>query len=318
MSNLLNEANDKLKEVFESKDKSEFDALVFGNMENRTLGLLRTFSVPPTSDDKMTKGPCASIRKYAKLAEDDMLKTSEWAPGNKLESYELAVASADDFGIRQELANLASPGSRVTSAVDSDDVSLDNIGFESRTIRFGTTSVVFIRKATPATFLKNKSFFALSSGALRDAGTELVAVENGFDAFAIGDIVYVMRPHALETLFDLHGQLQNRAGEVVQEITTKIPMKGASKLVESAGRHWQMLRKIQRISVAPYLSKITPKDIYTVAQNHSLAVELTSSDEIDFENCAPWDLLKILDDDILVSELTKYAYEVKDFSKSTL
>ena len=309
-----------LEPLFDEDAEWLLDALLFGTEPSTAESILQRFNVDEDAHGDLIDGPRASMRRYAVKAADGLLEFRPWIPGTSPDSQQLMVARPTDLGIADLVEDLLDPGG-VPLAADNAVIPWADFSLEVRVCSVGQSRALFLRKATNATFLRNKRRLIFRNGHLDAAHGEMVAVENTFDAVVVGGIVFMRKPGALETLLELREQLEGQAETIVQGIVAHIPIEGVDELVEAAGRHWQMLRKLHHIQQQDYLEHITMDDIVHVVQLRNLPITIEGEGgarRLSYDQSDKWAILRLLDDDYLHSELTDRAYEVKDRAKTVL
>jgi hypothetical protein len=140
----------------------------------------------------------------------------------------------------------------------------------------------------------------------------------------LDDIAVMASSSAYERLFGPLPDLRVQAARTYAATLGKLKITNGQALLDACNSDINMMRKllsIQRKLQKPgYAGKITQKRLVAFVRSHSeLGIEIDGTGpnaSLVFENAAQrrWQLLKLLDDDNLLSELTGFKYEANSKS----
>ena len=93
----------------------------------------------------------------------------------------------------------------------------------------------------------------------------------------------------------------------------KSPIKNFDEFSVKCKGHYQKLAKLRNISQKSYLDAITIDDMKKVIGefNRNIRIDKVDGQEkLVYDSSNPWEILRLLDDDFLASDMTKEKYEV--------
>lgn len=145
---------------------------------------------------------------------------------------------------------------------------------------------------------------------------EVVTLPDSFDAIFYDDEVYIFRPKQFEKLFDYFESYRQDADEVLSEIkSSDINIRGFDEFVNSILKDRRALRRMNEIENVGLYKRLSRSDIENVISEYGLSVSVETTNSGDWEIVLPdlrykWDVLRILNDDHLQSQLTNEKYQV--------
>lgn len=144
-------------------------------------------------------------------------------------------------------------------------------------------------------------------------------LDTNFDAVALGDDLLVRSHQRFERLFDFTQLTVPHAEATAKALVADLTIRGADEFIRVVSTDRRMHSKLQsaseKMSCPDYRAKVTNATIAALVNTRGdIDLEIVkrgSSIEIVFDGSAQrrWTLLKILDDDYLISELTKSRYQ---------
>lgn len=270
----------------------------------------------------------ASARKLRNMLErkaklEDFFQLTPYEPGYPNEENQLVHLDPTKF---PEFAPLIAVV-KGTKAPELGTFKLEwpNVKVELRTFLAGSEELTIVRHVPRANILTPKGpkkFFALSKGILQMQSREGISFDNTIDAFLWRGNLYMVHVGSIENAFDLKAVLEANAEDVVNAIQKAVQIPGLESIVELAKGNLPLLRKLRRISQQDYLAQLKISLLEKVATANKLTnIKFTGSGaqrRLDFAASNKNDVLKLLDDDYLFSELTNRRYSVRDQAKKPL
>lgn len=151
-------------------------------------------------------------------------------------------------------------------------------------------------------------------------GERGLRLETDFDAVVIGDEILVRSRVPFERLFDFAQMTIDHARDAAAAVVRHLSIRGADEFIQIVSRDRRMHSKLQsaleKLKDPEYLAKVTNERIAALVEDRNdieleLAATKDRSVELVFDSSPQrrWTLLKILDDDYLISELTESRYQ---------
>ncbi len=96
-------------------------------------------------------------------------------------------------------------------------------------------------------------------------------------------------------------------------ISVKVLIKNFAEFAVKCKGHYQRLAKVRNISQKSYMNTITSNDRKKVIKEFKRNIGIVKEngqEKLVFDSSNPWEILRLLDDDFLASDMTKEKYEV--------
>lgn len=144
---------------------------------------------------------------------------------------------------------------------------------------------------------------------------DIVTLPDNFDCIYYDGEIIVINPKNFEKIFDYFEIYRAHADNVLTTLDdSNINVHNFDKFVESIQGDRRALRKMKEIEDIGLYSEITQSDVERVVNEYNLSIEVDSSGQ-DWEIVIPdmrhkWDIIRLLNDDHLRSELTEDRYQV--------
>lgn len=146
-----------------------------------------------------------------------------------------------------------------------------------------------------------------------------IRLDTDFDAAVVGDIVVVRRRQSFERLFGFAQLTMEHAAESARAVVAHLTINGADDFVKVVSEDMRMHSKLMsardKMRDEEYKAKVTDESIADLVDKRTDVdldvLRVDGSIELVFDSAAQrrWTLLKILDDDYLISELTDSRYQ---------
>lgn len=175
--------------------------------------------------------------------------------------------------------------------------------------------VYFFRAYSQKKMLSRSRFFAMVfSDGIYDRVTEPVFLFDHFvDCISSGGMMFILKKDHFQEIFRFFEMVRKVAKETLETIRATVPIQNFEEFARDCEGHLMKLVKLRNIAAKPYWGKITMENIKKVIKRNNLAVQIvrTGPTEMLVYNPADkWLLLKLLDDDYLLSLMTEQTYEV--------
>jgi hypothetical protein len=154
---------------------------------------------------------------------------------------------------------------------------------------------------------------------------QLVILDRGVDAIGVGQYVFFTRRAAFDRLFGFLEELRDRAQQTFNDVTSVLKIVGRTEMIAAVTGAPAMLGKMASIQrkldkYPSYKAALTMPNLLSFARSHpECGVELSGQGDeaqLVFQSDPRnrFKILKLLDDDFLRSELTKFEYEANSKS----
>ena len=175
--------------------------------------------------------------------------------------------------------------------------------------------VYFFRAYSQKKMLTRSRFFAMVfSDGIYDRIAEPVFLFDHFvDCISSGGMMFILKKDHFQEIFRFFETVRKVAKETLETIRATVPIQNFEEFARDCEGHLMKLVKLRNIAAKPYWGKITIENIKKVIKRNNLAVQIvrTGTTEMLVYNPADkWVLLKLLDDDYLLSLMTEQTYEV--------
>jgi Kiwa KwaB-like protein len=142
-----------------------------------------------------------------------------------------------------------------------------------------------------------------------DRLTSRVFVFDGeFDCVATEKFLFVRNPTAFHRMFDYYVELEKQARTAIDTVISRISIKGADNFKEACLGH-DMIAKAAGLSSRKYLDDLDFARLAKFVRAYKLPIEIEGSSLVfDNDPARRWEILRLLDDDHLRSDLTNLKY----------
>ncbi|HZS78715.1 MAG TPA: Kiwa anti-phage protein KwaB-like domain-containing protein [Ktedonobacteraceae bacterium] len=173
----------------------------------------------------------------------------------------------------------------------------------------------FFRLYSPRKMLARSRFFAMiySQGVYDRVVDPLFLFDQLIDCVSYRGIMYIFRKDHFQDIFRFFEMIRNAAKEILESIRTIVPIQNFEAFAHDCESHLPKLVKLKNIAAKPYWGKISMENIKTVIARNNLPVKVVQhggTEMLVYDPTNKWVLLKLLDDDYLLSLMTEQTYEV--------
>lgn len=144
---------------------------------------------------------------------------------------------------------------------------------------------------------------------------DLVTLPDNFDCIFYDGELIVLNPNNFESIFDYFETYLVHADEILTTIgESDINIRNYDEFVDSILDDRRALRKMEEIESIGLYDEITQSDVEEVVQTYDLSIDVYDSGD-EWEIVIPdlrnkWDVIRLLNDDHLISDLTEDRYQV--------
>jgi hypothetical protein len=246
---------------------------------------------------------------------DGDLQQRPYEADARLAPYEVEVLSLSGdshFGDQVESLN----------AVESIDTFAGDSAFVAG-LRFHVTTVQtldgkiahFFRRYSPVKVLGRSAKWALlfQNGCMDEVRDALFWGDGRIDCVLFEEKVFIFHKGNFHSIFKYYEGLQEKARVTLGKIARRLPIANFQALEEMCYGNMHMLAKVTSIASRGYFEYLTLESIKRAMAKLNRPLEIrrddTGKEFLVFNPKDKWALLKVLDDDILVSVLTGRYYE---------
>jgi|SRR5579859_1467568 len=176
--------------------------------------------------------------------------------------------------------------------------------------------ICFFRSYTQKNRLRRGIFAVVWSGQGYDKveAERVFLFDNGIDCMSRGDTMYIFNKENFHHMFHFFEELEKTVEESLNKIR-HIPIAHFAQFEQDCRKNPLKAAKLRSIAGKPYLKKLTIDRLRQFIKKHNLNVKIeidrhSGQEMLIYDTRSSWRLLKLLDDDYLLSELTAYSYEV--------
>lgn len=263
------------------------------------------------------------LRSRLRLGED-FFQLTQYEPGYPNEENQLVFTNPESLAELRPMLNAIRNHGQLPSLGDI-DFEWKDAKVEMRIVRVGRENLVLVRRIPRGNILApggKKKFFVLSrQGILQVQERSGISFDSTVDAFIWRDTMYFVHVSTIEGTFRLTEVLERNAVELVAAIQASVSIPGLETIVGMAHDNLPLLRKLRRISQQDYLPQLTVSRLEEVARANQLDIKFSGAGlqrSLQFGSSNRNDVLRLLDDDFLRSELTRRRYAVRDQAKKPI
>jgi hypothetical protein len=236
---------------------------------------------------------------------------------NEIEYLHLNEAPYDI--IKQQIDGLSKPLIGI-EAYEEDKTFLKGVRFYIIVVQppshRGEEPICFFRSYTQKNKLRRGTFAVVWSGRGYDRveAEKVFLFDNDIDCMSRGDLMYVFDKDTFHQMFRFFEELEKTAVESLNKIK-HIPIAHFAEFEEACRKNPLKAAKLRSIAEKPYLQMLTIDKLKRFIKKRHLDMKIetdedTGQEMLVYDARSSWKLLKLLDDDYLLSELTEHSYEV--------
>lgn len=174
--------------------------------------------------------------------------------------------------------------------------------------------LVFFTKYSKSKVIDRSTMFGMSfnGGRFDLIHNDLFTLAKDFHCFYWRDYLYFKNKHWFELIFDYDTELRSQAVVFAEDIGDNF-ISNCNDFRDDCLRDKNKLKKMSNVLNKNYYDQINFEDIFNIKEKYNLDIELDQENEkivYDGDKQKLWLILKVFDDDYLLSETTKNRYEV--------
>jgi hypothetical protein len=137
--------------------------------------------------------------------------------------------------------------------------------------------------------------------------------DDGIDCFAWDGYLFILSIQAFQRIFGYFEALKRKADQTLSVVVTSLPISNFNDFTNACKADLRMLAKLAQIEKKPYLQSLTMAKIKEIIVTFNIDVKIVvegGKEKLVFEGSPSkrWNILKLLDDDYLDSNLTTLKY----------
>lgn len=273
----------------------------------------QTISISDGLADHFREFAANIIEKLQTKSQNHDLRLLPYAADYKPDDHELFWMQTTDDLISHIFTSI--PESTDIPLIDFDSDFIRSIRFYMLIIELPNGRKVYVFRKYGKTKILNfsKNLFVRLYGDRYDRLEEPVFQFDGdYDAIAYDGLLIIKNKGNFEHIFKFYEMLQATAEAAMETIRATIPIANFEAFQTSCFRHLQKVAKLCNIAAKPYLRQVTMVDIRRTVERFALTVEIVEEDgeeKLLYDEQNKWQILHILDDAYLGSEMTNILYE---------
>ena len=238
----------------------------------------------------------------------------EFSGGYKPDFHEIESLKKEDFESITLIESIFNQDE--VTFVDIEDVQfLKNLRFYFLTIKHNNETTIFFRKYGHSKELsRSKNIIARMIGDRYERLTEpTFQFDDKFDAVLTKNYLYVFNKSNFQEMFKFYDLLRETARNSLDKIKAAIPIANFSEFESSCLNHVHKLTKLRNIANKPYLDTVTIGDVRAIIDKFNLQIDIvidSGIEKLQYDKNKQWEILNLLDDAYLSSDLTSLNYEV--------
>ena len=236
---------------------------------------------------------------------------------NEIEYLHLNEAPYDI--IKQQIDDLSKPLIGI-QAYEEDRTFLKGVRFYVIVVKppakMSEEPICFYRSYTQKNRLRRGTFAVIWSGQgyNKVEAEKVFLFDNEIDCMSRGDTMYTFDKDKFHQMFHFFEELEKTVEESLSKIR-HLPIAHFAQFEQDCRKNPLKAAKLRSIANKPYLKRLTIDRLRQFIRKRNLNVKIeidrdTGREMLVYDIKSSWRLLKLLDDDYLLSELTAYSYEV--------
>jgi hypothetical protein len=174
--------------------------------------------------------------------------------------------------------------------------------------------LVFFTKYSKSKVIDRSNILGMlfNNGRFDLINNDLFTLTKDFHCFYWRDYLYFKNKHWFEQIFDYDTELMKQAVVFAEDIGNNF-ISNCNDFRDDCLRDKNKLKKMSNVLNKNYYDQINFEDIYNIKEKYNLDIELDRENEkivYNGDKQKLWLILKVFDDDYLLSETTKNRYEV--------
>jgi hypothetical protein len=249
----------------------------------------------------------------------------EFKPYNSAQKSSESSEYLDGKEIKQIEPMLKMITENIVDLKKLDDDFLDNLWYYIIKFDDGTNQMLFYKKYSKSMILTKGLTLALTfrAGSFDKLKSHVFRIEDKADCILYKDRLIIRSKGNFEHIFDFFQEIRKNAESAIKFIEEKLPftIENFDSIKTEMLKHEIKIRKLNNIYATKTLEKINPDNIEPLIKEgilKNITLSKDSAGKITLSSTDPWEILKILDDDLVKSRLTGINYEAtfkKEISK---
>lgn len=201
---------------------------------------------------------------------------------------------------------------------DGDETFVKRIRFYAIVLTAQDQASALFRGVRKAFEIHRKGLFVLlQDGQYNHVESPGFVFDDTIDCALSGEYFLIGSKPQFERIFRYFERLRESATETLDALLEQIPIQNEDEFRDAVLGQMQMLAKLASISEKAYLDDLTAADLAATIDRFGLDVEVSDEGELVFDPAPSrrWEILKLLDDDYLTSEMTDNLYEANSKSQ---
>lgn len=205
-----------------------------------------------------------------------------------------------------------------------DDDFLDNLWYYVIKFNDGKKQMLFYRKYSKSMVLTEGFLLALifRGGSFDKLNSDVFRIENKSDCIYYEDKLIIRCKGNFEKIFDFFQEIKKNAQSAISFIEEKLPftIENFDTIKSQLMGHEIKIRKLNNIFTTKVLEKIKPENIESLISEgilKNISLKKDANGKIILSSTDPWEILKILDDDLVRSRLTEINYDAPNKKQIT-
>ncbi len=200
-----------------------------------------------------------------------------------------------------------------------DDEFLDNLWYYVIKFDDGKKSMLFYKKYSKSMVLTKGFVLALTfkAGSFDKLKNHVFRIEDKADCVYYEDKLIIRCKGNFEKIFNFFQEIKKNAQSAIKFIEEKLPftIENFDTIKTQLMEHEIKIRKLNNIFATKTLEKIIPENIEPLIKEgllKNVSVKKGADGKLIISSTDPWEILKILDDDLVRSRLTEINYEASN------
>lgn len=272
---------------------------------------------------RITEQLANHFRDAAKLSINgniDELGLREYEPTLKLDNHELCYLQLEDA---TEVAEVIRAVTRVDTAEifkEAPDV-MRRLRFYAFVMSDGRQPpAVFMRTCGAKNFLPRHRMMAaiLGNDVYDRFDQKLLLFDQAVDCFSWNGTVFMRSVYVFHRIFRYLERLRSRAAQTMSRVSSAVPIHNLEDFRSACTSQLGMMAKLASVSRKPYLDKLSLDVVKSNAERFGVklgTIIVDGTEALVYDPKDRWSILKVLDDDYLISEMTYEQYEANSKSR---
>jgi hypothetical protein len=193
------------------------------------------------------------------------------------------------------------------------DEDLPGTGFFVLTVEDATgTSIRCLRMLTPSKKLTRGVLARLIGRRFSRIEEPSLIFEPGFQVIIYKGFLFIFSKGGFETLFRYYEEAKTQAVKMLEKINRVIPIANSEKLQARMADNVRMARRLLIIGTSPVLKDLKIPKLKKTITDFGLSINIVKKDgkeALEYDDTRPYELLKLLEDQIVDSHTTGHSYE---------